>query len=1090
MINDDNKNLELNLNSFTENEIKNKDVKNNISSNDDKKKDIEPNQDKNCKKRTKGTKKKKKKRKNRHIRILCRNKSYQKSNEEIKEQKSDKNDTQKISETQGKILTKIYLQQLAKKKKIYAEKVKLMKIYKRHTSAKIKDNSSALDLIKQYSQKVYNTNREIINIQRKKEEEKEQEQEKELLKILGIKNIERLKSELSNKELYSSIRLNTNSSGSIPLILLKKNQLINSSSNGKIILKNLNINKRYYYELRRCESSGLENSIAKKNHDINNINAKSVRNNNLIKIQINNSVNQSNLFKKDKYRAKSPTNSRNEAMNRMINIRILYQRQTVSESVKEFKRLYYSILPGNASYLVKNCMCHRTNWKEAFSYATNFYNFKWQQISYNIDYSVLGRYGAIKQVVNHFENHCAISNKANMFINLMNYCEQRKISVFKYVPFTIIFELKTEDKLNEEEKQRKYLRNLEKLKSFIDKAENLVINYNKIGKYFQDEKFIQEKKNRIEFFKEKNPKKRRYHSSEDIYEEDIKDYKGEFLVYRDLFKKIKLLEKVPTLLRNYYSFSFEKYKEEKKKLEKSIGTNTVLEIPDTHFNGRNMWVIKAINLNRGMCIKIVNNFKEMVKILNQFKDGVDYDFTEKIEEETISIEKDENNKESNNRNENKKEVNNKKKEDEKSGGSQLYYCSKIIIQKYIEKPLLYKGRKCDIRIWVLISYNMKIYFFKEGHLKTCSIEYDIYSKDAYSHITNYSFQKHNDNFQKYEKGNEVPFYEFQRYIDENYPDRNYKLNKDLKKQIKEIVELTTRSVKDQINKNERNYQFEIFGYDFMLDENFNLFLIEINTNPGLEESSPWIKIIVPRMLDDSLRLTLDQLFNPEYDFSKIYKNEEEKENRELVLNNLKNKISPNSPDFITENNINKDNDRDFNLDKVEKISNSHLQTEVDNASNANNIEKKNEEVKDNNNSGYITPFPVPGYSDNENLWEFVCDLNSKDPLDDFLDEDDKKDKDYSGINFLFNQKKDKENIEEENKLINKNLSESIENNKEKNIEKEFDENQRENNEENKKNKEDNIVKEKINNEYIEILPNKTENKENEIEQKDKMEKIN
>ena len=70
--------------------------------------------------------------------------------------------------------------------------------------------------------------------------------------------------------------------------------------------------------------------------------------------------------------------------------------------------------------------------------------------------------------------------------------------------------------------------------------------------------------------------------------------------------------------------------------------------------------------------------------------------------------------------------------------------------------------------------------------------------------------------------------------------------------IKEIVYLTLRSVKSKINKNNRNHQFEIFGYDFMLDENFNLFLIEINTNPGLEESSPWIKIIIPRMLDDAL----------------------------------------------------------------------------------------------------------------------------------------------------------------------------------------------------------------------------------------------
>ena len=210
----------------------------------------------------------------------------------------------------------------------------------------------------------------------------------------------------------------------------------------------------------------------------------------------------------------------------------------------------------------------------------------------------------------------------------------------------------------------------------------------------------------------------------------------------------------------------------------------------------------------------------------------------------------------------------KKDEEEKNKDNnkieKTYLCKKIIIQKYIENPLLYKGRKCDIRIWVLLTHKMKVYVFKEGHLKTCSVDYDVNSKDAFTHITNYSFQKYNNNFQKFEKGNEVPFYEFQKFIDDNYPEKNYKLNSDLTKQIKEIVTITTQSVKEDINKNERNYQFEIFGYDFMLDENFNLFLIEINTNPGLEESSPWIKIIVPRMLDDALRLTIDKIFNTKY----------------------------------------------------------------------------------------------------------------------------------------------------------------------------------------------------------------------------------
>jgi len=54
----------------------------------------------------------------------------------------------------------------------------------------------------------------------------------------------------------------------------------------------------------------------------------------------------------------------------------------------------------------------------------------------------------------------------------------------------------------------------------------------------------------------------------------------------------------------------------------------------------------------------------------------------------------------------------------------------------------------------------------------------------------------------------------------------------------------------------------------IIDSEFNVFLLEVNTNPGLEESSPIIKILVPRMIDDTLRLTIDKLFDTKYSFNK------------------------------------------------------------------------------------------------------------------------------------------------------------------------------------------------------------------------------
>ena len=159
----------------------------------------------------------------------------------------------------------------------------------------------------------------------------------------------------------------------------------------------------------------------------------------------------------------------------------------------------------------------------------------------------------------------------------------------------------------------------------------------------------------------------------------------------------------------------------------------------------------------------------------------------------------------------------------------------------------------------------------------------------------------------------------------------------------------------------------------------NIYLIEINTNPGLEESSPWIKVIVPRMLDDALRLTLDQIFEPKYDFSLNYKNEEERKNLINVENNLKNKIDPNTVKFHRFNQI-VDNNKEENIKE-------------NNKNNENNNDVKNKK--------YISPFHVPGYELDDNLWDFVCDLNTRDPLDDLLEKEPVNEKEtFTGIRHL------------------------------------------------------------------------------------------
>lgn len=54
--------------------------------------------------------------------------------------------------------------------------------------------------------------------------------------------------------------------------------------------------------------------------------------------------------------------------------------------------------------------------------------------------------------------------------------------------------------------------------------------------------------------------------------------------------------------------------------------------------------------------------------------------------------------------------------------------------------------------------------------------------------------------------------------------------------MKKIVALTFESVKSYLKPNKAC--FELFGFDFLVDKEGESILIEVNTNPCLEESSP------------------------------------------------------------------------------------------------------------------------------------------------------------------------------------------------------------------------------------------------------------
>lgn len=71
-----------------------------------------------------------------------------------------------------------------------------------------------------------------------------------------------------------------------------------------------------------------------------------------------------------------------------------------------------------------------------------------------------------------------------------------------------------------------------------------------------------------------------------------------------------------------------------------------------------------------------------------------------------------------------------------------------------------------------------------------------------------------------------------------------------------------------IDSNKREFTFEIFGLDYMIDEEFNTWLIEVNTNPCLELGCPLLARIIPNMVENALKIAVDPLFPPPKDYPK------------------------------------------------------------------------------------------------------------------------------------------------------------------------------------------------------------------------------
>ncbi|XP_041713836.2 protein polyglycylase TTLL10 [Coregonus clupeaformis] len=186
-----------------------------------------------------------------------------------------------------------------------------------------------------------------------------------------------------------------------------------------------------------------------------------------------------------------------------------------------------------------------------------------------------------------------------------------------------------------------------------------------------------------------------------------------------------------------------------------------------------------------------------------------------------------------------------------------------IVQQYVQNPLLLKGRKFDVRSYFLIACTSPyMAFFRHGYVRlTCDL-YDPNSPNLSSHLTNQYMQKKNPLYSVLKEETVWSMDRFNTYVNDKLSVAKG-LPKDwvlgaFAKRMQQIMIQCFFAVKAKLDR--KLGYFDLIGCDFMIDDDFKVWLLEMNCNPALHTNCEVLKEVIPSTVVETLDLTLE-IFN-------------------------------------------------------------------------------------------------------------------------------------------------------------------------------------------------------------------------------------
>jgi len=183
----------------------------------------------------------------------------------------------------------------------------------------------------------------------------------------------------------------------------------------------------------------------------------------------------------------------------------------------------------------------------------------------------------------------------------------------------------------------------------------------------------------------------------------------------------------------------------------------------------------------------------------------------------------------------------------------------FVLQQYVDRPLLLRRRKFHIRAYALAVSALKVYLYDDVLALCSGTRYSYDTTQVFAHITNTAYQAIDPNFS--EEKCVLTLNEMKKIMvkDKTCRDENEAANKIQK------VQHDMRNITGELFAAYKGEYavfapiqgcFEHFGLDFVVDEDFVVYLLEVNPGPDFRQTGSKLSGIISGLMASTIDVAI------------------------------------------------------------------------------------------------------------------------------------------------------------------------------------------------------------------------------------------